>query len=87
MALVGYFALLLALVPFFAPARGGREVPAALMAALFAAELLWLGGFSLSAALTASGLLAAYRSGMRVWIGDGVNRARTHGSPYGGVVS
>ena len=36
-----------------------------------------MGGFTLSAALTAWGLLAAYRSGMRVWIGEGVNQART----------
>ena len=71
------FALIFALVPFFAPARAGREVPSGLMASLIASELFWMGGFSLSAALTASGLLAAYRSGMRVWIGEGVNRART----------
>jgi hypothetical protein len=71
------FALLLALAPLFASARGGREVPPALMVSLFASELLWIGGFFLSAALTASGLMAAYRSGMRVWIGEGVNRART----------
>ena len=52
-------------------------MPSALIASLIALELLWMGGFSLSAALTASGLLATYRSGMRVWIGEGVNRART----------
>jgi hypothetical protein len=71
------FATIFALVPFVAPARGGGEVPTALMASLIASELLWMGGFTLSAALTASGLLAAYRCGMRVWIGEGVNRART----------
>jgi hypothetical protein len=71
------FATIFALAPFFAPARAGREVPTALTAALMASELLWMGGFTLSAVLTASGLLAAYRSGMRVWIGEGVNRART----------
>ncbi len=42
-----------------------------------ASALLWIGGFAGSAVLTALGLLAAYRSGMRVWIGEGVNRART----------
>ena len=36
-----------------------------------------MGGFTVSATLTALGLLAASRSGMRVWIGEGVNRART----------
>ncbi len=36
-----------------------------------------MGGFAASAALTALGLLAAFRSGMRVWIGEGVNQART----------
>ena len=36
-----------------------------------------MGSITLSAALTALGLLAAYRSGMRVWIGEGVNQART----------
>lgn len=34
-------------------------------------------GVTMSAALTALGLIAAYRSGMRVWIGEGVNQART----------
>jgi len=58
----------------FAPtAWDGRGVPAAFIAS----TLLWMGGFTLSAALTALGLLAAYRSGMRVWIGEGVNQART----------
>ncbi len=45
--------------------------------AFIASLLLGMGGFTLSAALTALGLMAAYRSGMRVWIGEGVNRART----------
>jgi hypothetical protein len=49
------------------------QVPASFLAAL----LLCMAGFTLSAALTASGLLAALRSGMRVWIGEGVNQART----------
>jgi hypothetical protein len=45
--------------------------------ALFAAELLWFGGFAASASLTAAGLVKAFRSGMRVWIGEGMNQART----------
>ncbi len=40
------------------------------------AILLWLGAFVSSAILSALGLWKAYRSGMRVWIGEGVNRAR-----------
>jgi hypothetical protein len=39
--------------------------------------LLWIGGFTVSSVFTALGLLEAYRSGMRVWIGEGVNQART----------
>ena len=39
--------------------------------------LLWMGGFTLSACLTASGMLKSYRSGMHVWIGKGMNQART----------
>ena len=35
------------------------------------------GGIHPVGAFTALGLWAAYRSGMRVWIGEGVNRART----------
>jgi hypothetical protein len=38
--------------------------------------LLCVGGWLLSAILTAWGLIRAYRSGMRVWVGEGVNRAR-----------
>ncbi|WP_337177069.1 hypothetical protein [Paludisphaera sp.] len=33
-------------------------------------------GFLASAALTAAGMIAALRSGLRVWIGEGVNQAR-----------
>jgi hypothetical protein len=67
------FALMFVVMILFSAAGGRREVPPA----FFAAMLLWMGGFSASAALTASGLLRAYRSGMRVWIGEGVNQART----------
>jgi hypothetical protein len=40
------------------------------------AAVCWLGGFLLSAAWTCWGMATAWRSGMRVWIGEGVNRAR-----------
>lgn len=47
------------------------------MASTFIPSLLIsLCGHVLSAALTAAGLIGAYRSDMRVWIGEGVNRAR-----------
>lgn len=42
----------------------------------FTAMILWFAGFTLSAVLTAIGLLMASRSGMKVWIGEGVNQAR-----------
>jgi hypothetical protein len=51
----------------------GKEVPSA----SFAAMLFWFAGFMGSAGLTAAGLVKAYRSGMRVWIGEGINQART----------
>jgi hypothetical protein len=50
-----------------------KEVPPAFIESL----LLCMGGHLLSATFTASGLVRAYRSGMRVWIGEGVNQART----------
>jgi hypothetical protein len=68
------FALMFASGAVFALAR---EVPEARLSAMIVALLLGMGGFTLSATLTALGLLAAYRSGMRVWIGEGVNQART----------
>ncbi len=67
------FVLMFVSVTVFKAAVGRGEVPPAFAVSV----LLWLGSFSVSAALTASGLLTAYRSGMRVWIGEGVNRART----------
>jgi hypothetical protein len=48
-----------------------------LLPALFALELFWIAGFIGSAILTAAGLVKAFRSGMRVWIGEGINQART----------
>ena len=65
--------LMVLCIVVYAPAGGGPEPPSSFMPAF----LLWMGGFTMSAALTALGLLAACRSGMRVWIGEGVNRART----------
>ena len=67
------FVLMFFSVSVFAPTMKGRGVPVALVASVWLAA----GGFTLSAALTALGLLSAYRSGMRVWIGEGVNQART----------
>jgi hypothetical protein len=47
------------------------------MSSAFVTSLLVaLCGHVLSAMLTAAGLIGAYRSGMRVWVGEGVNRAR-----------
>jgi hypothetical protein len=54
-------------------AKKSSEMPPASMVSL----LLCVGGWLLSAGLTASGLVRAYRSGMRVWVGEGVNQART----------
>lgn len=50
-----------------------RRIPPAFVAAI----VLWLAGFGASAALTAAGLAKAFRSEMRVWIGQGINQART----------
>jgi hypothetical protein len=57
----------------FTAAKKSSEMPPVVMASL----LLCMGGWLLSASLTASGLVRAYRSGMRVWVGEGVNQART----------
>jgi hypothetical protein len=65
-----------AVVFMFATAILGQkqsELPPGLLASL----LLCMSGYLLSATLTAAGLVGAYRSGMRVWVGEGVNRART----------
>ena len=72
---LGFAALVLIIVviPVLAAAGAASEVPPAAIALL----LLSMGGFTVSAVLTASGLLTAYCSGMRVWIGEGLNQART----------
>jgi hypothetical protein len=67
------FVLMFVTITIEAAAGRRREVPPSFVASM----LLCMGGFALSAALTAWGLLKAYRSGMRVWIGEGVNQART----------
>jgi hypothetical protein len=59
------------IVVFAIPA--GPEPPSAFKASV----ILCTGGLTAAAVLTASGFLAAYRSGMRVWLGEGVNQART----------
>lgn len=43
----------------------------------FTAMLLVPSGFFASTVLTATGLIQVLRSGMRVWIGEGMNQART----------
>jgi hypothetical protein len=57
----------------FRPAFGMRGEPAmasaALMLTFFTAMFLWIGAFTVSAVLTAWGLVAADRSGMRIWVG------------------
>jgi hypothetical protein len=70
--LVG-FGLMCATMTIAVAAGLRGEAPPAFVASM----LLCMGGFLVSAVLTASGLLKSYRSGMRVWVGEGVNQART----------
>ncbi|WP_435017362.1 hypothetical protein TA3x_004968 [Tundrisphaera sp. TA3] len=49
------------------------EMPPACIVAM----VLWVLGFVASAILTAGGLVLAFRSGMRVWVGEGINQTRT----------
>jgi hypothetical protein len=70
---VAGFLLMFATIAVFAATKNESEMPSACMAAL----LSGMSGFILSATLTALGLVEAYRSRMRVWIGEGVNQART----------
>lgn len=46
-------------------------------AAFATASVLCFGGFFASSLFTAAGLVKSLRSGMRVWIGSGINQART----------
>ncbi len=64
------------LTPFLAQAGSGGEIQPYPPPAFVASLLLLVSGHVLSATLTASGMLRAYRSGMRVWVGEGVNQAR-----------
>jgi hypothetical protein len=61
------FALMSAVVLTEFPRGGQMTLPPA---DFIAASLLWMGGFVASAFVTATGLLAAIRSGMRVWVGQ-----------------
>lgn len=54
------------------PPSGSAPPPAFITACL-----LWFAGSLASALVTAAGLAGAIRGGLRVWIGEGVNRART----------
>lgn len=67
------FVLMLASIALLAFMKDAKEPPPGFLAAM----LLGLSGFIVSAGFTAAGLVAAFRSGMRVWIGEGVNQART----------
>lgn len=67
------FASMFPIVAFLVRPGEQSEPPVALTVA----AVLWLSGFIASSLLAAWGLLAAYRSGMRIWIGEGVNRARS----------
>ena len=67
------FVLMFVTITIKMPAGKGSQPPPEFMTA----ALLWFGGFLSSAVLTAAGLVKAFRSGMRVWIGEGVNQART----------
>jgi hypothetical protein len=67
------FVLMFVSVTSFTAVGKNPNIPPEFLAAM----LLCLGGFAASTAWTAAGLVAAYRSGMRVWVGEGVNQART----------
>ncbi|WP_406698985.1 hypothetical protein V5E97_08875 [Singulisphaera sp. Ch08] len=67
------FTLMFLIIIAHVKAGGRPDVPSTFLAAL----VLWLAGATTSAALTAAGLVKACRSGMRVWVGAGINRART----------
>jgi len=72
---MGVAAFVLMFIPVLQVAIAGK--PAELPSSFIAATLFCMFGFTISAVLTALGLLEAYRSEMRVWIGEGVNQART----------
>ena len=70
---VAAFVMMLVVIPVYVVLEQGKDAPPAFIAA----TLLWFAGFLGSAILTAAGLVKAFRSGMRVWIGEGINQART----------
>jgi hypothetical protein len=55
---------------------GPFQKEASIPTAFTLAMVFWFLGFIASAAMAAVGLARAYRSGLRVWIGEGVNQAR-----------
>ena len=60
-------------VTVFTVGKNSPQMPQAIMVSVLLSMVGWL----ISAISTASGLVRAYRSGMRVWVGEGVNQART----------
>ena len=66
------FVLLFVIAAITARQRETEGLPAEIATVL----ILWFGGFMSSSVLTAMGLVKSFRSGMRVWIGEGINRAR-----------
>lgn len=72
LGIAGFAMMFLSLAVFVSERNRPGPLPAFLTAAM-----CWLGGFLLSSAWTCWGMATAWRSGMRVWIGEGVNRART----------
>ncbi len=52
--------------------QGQSQVPPGFVGSF----LLFASGHLISAILTATGLVEAYRYGMRIWVGEGVNQAR-----------
>ncbi|MDG3006320.1 hypothetical protein [Paludisphaera mucosa] len=68
------FALMFVAGMLGGPARKAHGPPPP---GVFACLLIIFGSVLASAVLTAAGLGLAMRSGMRVWIGEGMNRART----------
>jgi hypothetical protein len=66
------FAMIFVIIPVYVGLEKANDVPPAFIAAV----LLGSAGFMGSTILTAAGLVKAFRCGMRVWIGEGINRAR-----------
>ena len=64
------------LTPFLARAGLDGEFQPYPPSAFVASLLLLVCGHVMAATLTGSGMIRAYRSGMRVWVGEGVNQGR-----------